>query len=540
MESRARVALSRVRTSRFRLIFHPWGREAGSEPVKALFLVSLEIFGIPDHAWHRAAAETLLAPFCKVEHLAPETRSLADMSVFRLSAWTINSDAIPRSSELLLPGDDAVELDADPDRAERLALGLARFPVRIHVASCVDYRRPPPPQAPPASDDGAARDSPPLPPRWPQHHQFPPASSGGSRRRNGRGGRRRGRRHAHVPPPCRGWEGILGPHPDAFPPADRVSTRLRLGSRSLLTSGGPRDAPSPAPEASPSDPVQTAGSQVPRDACISNRPAGAALSFPGPAGPPPAIPASQPGIDTTPPPDVGPSLRVPLGALDGPIRIPPPVADSTDAGDPSAANPSPSPRPLSPRGPDPEPTETPPRSVAASPSALSDRMHRADPEPVAGQSCMDMVLHAAPSGPVDDTSAPSPMQPMQTADVTAPDVDLSSFVEAISVRASSLLPAPKPRRRRKELPANFTPRRSFRIARVDQGLNSEMKAKRVLLCRLGLISSDDAPISDEVLGKYALLFEQPLALDVLQAFADFFGWQLPSSLPPTQGQLIVA
>mgnify|MGYP000873036680 CR=1 FL=1 len=67
-----------------------------------------------------------------------------------------------------------------------------------------------------------------------------------------------------------------------------------------------------------------------------------------------------------------------------------------------------------------------------------------------------------------------------------------------------------------------------------------MKAKRVLLRRLDLISCDDAPISDEVLGKYALLFEQPLALDVLKAFADFFGWQLPSSLPPTPGQLIVA
>ncbi|XBI29488.1 hypothetical protein VPH35_053463 [Triticum aestivum] len=478
MESRARIALSHVRTFRFRLIFHPWGREAGSEPVKALFLVSLELYGIPDHAWHRAAAGTLLAPFCKVEHLAPETRNLADMSVFRLSAWTINPDAISRSSELLLPGDDAVEHDADPDRAKR----LARFPVRIHVASWVNYRRPPPP-----------------------------------------------------PSVCF----------HAFPSADRVSARLRLGALPLLTDVGPRDAPdapSPALEASPSDLVQTPGSHVSRDACISNRPIGTAPSSPSPVGPSQAILISQPGVDTTPPHDDGPVSRLPLGDIGGPIRVVPPSfkasrglsADVTDAGDSSAANLM-SPHPLSPRSPDPEPTKDPPRLAAASHDAPSNCLDRADPEPMAGPSCLDVVRHVAPTGPMDDRSAPSLIQPMQTTDVPAPDVALSSFVDAISARASSLLQAQKPRRHRKELPANFTPRRSFRIARADQGLNSEMKAKRVLLRRVGLISSDDAPISDEVLYKYALLFEQPLALDVLQAFADFFGWQLPSSLPPTLG-----
>ncbi|KAI4984178.1 hypothetical protein ZWY2020_046550 [Hordeum vulgare] len=151
----------------FCVIFHPWGRSACSKPVKALFLVSLELFGVPDHTWHRSAAETLLSPFCKIEHLAPETR---DMSVFKLAAWTINPDAIPRSSELLVQDDDAVDLDADPDRAERFALGLARLPVRIHVASCLDYRRPSPPPPPPPStgDAGSGSRSPPHPPRWPQ------------------------------------------------------------------------------------------------------------------------------------------------------------------------------------------------------------------------------------------------------------------------------------------------------------------------------------------------------------------------------------
>lgn len=86
---------------------------------------------------------------------------MSDMSIFKLSARTINPDVIPRSFELLLPGDDAVDLDADPNRAERFTLGLARFPIRIHVASCVDFCRPTPP--PGSNDMPPAQDSPHFP-----------------------------------------------------------------------------------------------------------------------------------------------------------------------------------------------------------------------------------------------------------------------------------------------------------------------------------------------------------------------------------------
>ena len=59
-----------------------------------------------------------------------------------------------------------------------------------------------------------------------------------------------------------------------------------------------------------------------------------------------------------------------------------------------------------------------------------------------------------------------------------------------------------------------------------------MKAKRVLLRHLGLLKEDD-PVDETTLAKYAALFERPLAEDIIQAFADFFGWQLPSALPET-------
>ncbi|KAE8810603.1 hypothetical protein D1007_12825 [Hordeum vulgare] len=137
--SHARVAAGGLRIGGFRLLFTPWSRSRDAALVKARFLISIEITGIPDHAWHRSSAEFLLSPFRWVENLAPETRDASDMSVFRLTAWTTNPVGIPRSSELLMPESDAVDDEADQARAERLALGLTRFPVQIHVVSSIDY-----------------------------------------------------------------------------------------------------------------------------------------------------------------------------------------------------------------------------------------------------------------------------------------------------------------------------------------------------------------------------------------------------------------
>lgn len=63
----------------------------------------------------------------------------------------------------------------------------------------------------------------------------------------------------------------------------------------------------------------------------------------------------------------------------------------------------------------------------------------------------------------------------------------------------------------------------------DKGLGSETKAKCVLLRRLGLLEEDE-PISAAIIEKYTRLFERPLAAEVVQAFADFYGWRVPSGL----------
>ncbi|XP_044435164.1 uncharacterized protein [Triticum aestivum] len=254
--SRARVAAGGLRTGNFRLIFTPWSLSRDAVPVKARFLVSVEIKGIPDHAWHWASVEFLLSPFCQVENLAPETRNASDMSVFRLTAWTTNPDGIPRTSELLVPEHDAVEEDADPATAERLSLGLMLFPVEIHVRSCVDYRRPSPLPSPSpadgAGDCDAPPDSPPVPGPWPRIHEFPERLPGASSRRtSGSAPRRRRRRHA--PPPCHDWQGILGPYPVATAAVPRVRATLRLGAPSSLPASpacAPATSRAPAPDPS--------------------------------------------------------------------------------------------------------------------------------------------------------------------------------------------------------------------------------------------------------------------------------------------------
>ena len=114
---------------------------------------------------------------------------------------------------------------------------------------------------------------------------------------------------------------------------------------------------------------------------------------------------------------------------------------------------------------------------------------------------------------------------------------LPGFLDSISSAVQPVLPTPS-RRGQCAVPPNFTPRRSIRIAKSDRGLDSETKAKRVLLLRLGLLK-DDESVSDAILDRYYKLFERPLATEVVCAFADFYGWRLPQAVidglaPPNQ------
>jgi hypothetical protein len=93
---------------------------------------------------------------------------------------------------------------------------------------------------------------------------------------------------------------------------------------------------------------------------------------------------------------------------------------------------------------------------------------------------------------------------------------------------------------------DFQPRRSPRIAGQSFGLNSEQKAVRNLMRKLGLLP-DDAPPSVEAMEAYHKLFELPLTDDMIEAIGELYGWSLSSikgcGMPPPElsgGRLMVA
>ncbi|KAK1653228.1 hypothetical protein QYE76_071033 [Lolium multiflorum] len=85
------------------LVLRPWNRQAQAKQVPLKSKVFLVLEGIPPHAWDVGIVEDLLGKTCAVEEVAPETRSRADLSLFKLSAWTSDLGAIPVSRMLAIP-----------------------------------------------------------------------------------------------------------------------------------------------------------------------------------------------------------------------------------------------------------------------------------------------------------------------------------------------------------------------------------------------------------------------------------------------------
>lgn len=112
-----------------RLIFRLWNRQ--SQAVHSLFgfKVWLELEGIPPHAWDRSVVEQLLGTSCKVDAVALETASRADLSSFRVTAWTSNPQDIPtlRWLAVLEPGKETPP-------------ALLQYKVLVHIDSMMDLR----------------------------------------------------------------------------------------------------------------------------------------------------------------------------------------------------------------------------------------------------------------------------------------------------------------------------------------------------------------------------------------------------------------
>lgn len=101
-----------------------------------------------------------------------------------------------------------------------------------------------------------------------------------------------------------------------------------------------------------------------------------------------------------------------------------------------------------------------------------------------------------------------------------------SFISNITKKTVAVAVAPPiHKRRRKTVPAGFTPRRSKRIAGVGvetppQPLNPQ---KKTVMRSLGLVN-DKVQINQQALDDYAKVFSQPLTQVHIQALAALFGW----------------
>ncbi|KAK1698010.1 hypothetical protein QYE76_014707 [Lolium multiflorum] len=97
------AAMSSVLVAGAPLLFRPWNRQAQAGLVPMRSRVTLVLEGIPPHAWDTAVVEDLLGNSCAVDAVAPETKLRNDLSLFQLSAWTSDLEAIPVARRLAIP-----------------------------------------------------------------------------------------------------------------------------------------------------------------------------------------------------------------------------------------------------------------------------------------------------------------------------------------------------------------------------------------------------------------------------------------------------
>lgn len=125
--------------------------------------MTLELDGIPAHAWDLDTASKLLAKHAWIERLEVNTATKADMTTFKLTAWTKDPYAIPLSKKLLIAEPEAPVVYSDDEM--QLIFGnlepylrqkrVLEYPIEFHLRSIADFRPRSPSTSPSSpSDDG--------------------------------------------------------------------------------------------------------------------------------------------------------------------------------------------------------------------------------------------------------------------------------------------------------------------------------------------------------------------------------------------------
>ncbi|KAK1699185.1 hypothetical protein QYE76_015882 [Lolium multiflorum] len=113
------------------LSFRPWNRQAQARLVPLQSKVELVLEGLPPHAWETAVVEDLLEGSCAVDTVAPETKARTNLTLFRLTAWTSDLEAIPpaRMASSVVRGAGLGSVD----------IMTLEYRVLVHVASVEEF-----------------------------------------------------------------------------------------------------------------------------------------------------------------------------------------------------------------------------------------------------------------------------------------------------------------------------------------------------------------------------------------------------------------
>jgi hypothetical protein len=94
-----------------------------------------------------------------------------------------------------------------------------------------------------------------------------------------------------------------------------------------------------------------------------------------------------------------------------------------------------------------------------------------------------------------------------------------------------LLPQPPIQKRRiKQLPPNFVPRRSSRLSKKREGLNSTVRQVQAELMMKLNVTNSQVAVTDELLEEFGQLFNKPLSNSHIKALAALFGWSVPDNV----------
>lgn len=84
------------------LFFWPWTQIVRAASDTMHHKMSLEIEGIPTHAWGWRAVRKILTSFCWIESLDPSSEDCSDITCLSLIAWTDNPNRIPKQKTLII------------------------------------------------------------------------------------------------------------------------------------------------------------------------------------------------------------------------------------------------------------------------------------------------------------------------------------------------------------------------------------------------------------------------------------------------------